>query len=363
MKKIKRVLVAFLMCLAWQVCAGNYVFASDLAPERKLANHMTSSELINNMGQIYETFSYSGGNADTRILALYVIGELFAVGNEAIPLVVKFQESKSIWNRQFAMQALIQIDTPESMAIVLKRFRELYNDKKACAKMELISVAMDYNYPQLDNPRMADYWEARDILREMTRVNSQQAIPLCMQVYRDGNGIGAIAAKYLWRKKGKAYGKEFMGYAKTYGDNEAFYTFGHELANIYFKQEQDEYSDIDSLKKSFKKQAIEILSDKANCNYITTELLRYMGAAEQDWFAENWIELYKSFKLRRCKNTYISVDFSRAAQPNKQTRSKMHELKSLMDENDYQIFERNIKQYDSNEVYREQDRKLRRQQP
>ena len=358
MKKVKMVLLAFLMCFAWQVCAVNCAFASDLAPDRKLPRKMTTAELVSNLETLDGLLSSEPGNTYTWILSQSVIGALYLEGNEAIPLLARFQDNKSICHRQFAMQILIQIDTSESMAIVLKRFKDLYHDKKASSDAEILAIVGSYYSPQMDKPKMADYWEARDILREMIRINSQYAIPLCMQVYRDSNGMGAIAAKYLWRKKGKTYGKEFMGYAKIYGDNEAFYTFGHELADIYFKQEQDEYPDIDSLKKLFKKQAIEILSDKANCNDITTELLLYMGAGEQDWFAENWIELYKSFKSRRCGNISISSDFYRAAKPNKKTRNNMYELKSIMSETDYQRFENKVKRYDAEEAYREKNHKI-----
>lgn len=318
--------------------------AADKQQERSQGKRLSKAQINTSLEKAHAILS-GPETSGSQMRSKAVAEALTLEGNDAIPLLKEFIESDKISKRKFAFSVLVKVDTDESMKIVQDKFWELYKDKNAADQITVVGVAGAYQNARLNSKIEGEehYWEARGILREILRDGSKHANGLCLKLYKEQNGVGVLASKYLWLKIGDGYDKEFLKYSESKVDSETFYTFIKEFADIFSKNEQDSYQGIQGVKNSFKKRAISDVSSTETNENILWCLIEYLSNAEYDWFADNWVELFKTHKSRAYLGSDIRTALLRGVSNNERAQKNIGKLKDILNEKEYKYFEDSIK--------------------
>lgn len=303
-------------------------------PSGKLHEELSEEEIKRILDRLYSIQSPDG----FRMMADYPITQLSWQGNKIIPFLDKFLESKKGFQRDFAIGLLIKIGTDKSLSIVYDKFWNLYRQYNNAGKIEAGTAALAYHSSRLylNSVGKNAYWEARGIFRGILSIDSDKTANLCEELVAENNGIGVMASKYLWRNKGEKYGKEFFKYSNSAQDEETYYTFVKEFTGIVIEDKEDNFKGIGERKKEFNKKAISMCNSTDIDKYVLENLIRYLSKSEPDWFADNWVRLYKQHKADSRDNLYMASAFKQGLLNNDKAKQNMKIFRDTMGENKYE---------------------------
>ncbi len=322
------------------VLVVSLIFINLLMAEENL-KQATGEEIKNNLRHLKEVLS-GPDTASSQFFTLSAINGLAKERDSAIPYAMDFFKSANMYERRFAVDLYIKIGSDKSLKLILDRFCELYDKKNNLDTIDTASVYLGnfsfiYDFDSNTSAGRNEYWEARYIFKKLLKENSKILSDLCPKLINDNNGIAVMATKYMWKKYDEKYKNRFCEFANLDKNKEVFFTFIDELGNIVEKENEKDYQGLEWVKKKFMPKAILIANDTDVDEYIFEKVINYLSLAEPKWFAENWIELYRT-QWNDDLGENRDVAFNIALAKNKIAKDRIGELEKFISPNKYENF-------------------------